>query len=358
MSGHWSGLKWMVGAGALMGGAASLLSYMGNPVNTGICVSCFLENLVGSLGLHNDSRMWYARPELLGFFLGSFLAALGRREFRPRTGGTGFAGLGLGVLMIVGSAVFIGCPIKAYLRFAGGDFTAWAGIAGLVVGVWGGLKALAEGDMGLSQPGARGSGPVAWGIVAAVVGVTVLTFVPGALLQSTTGGGALHAPLFVSLGAGLLVGAACQGSRFCVTGQVRDALLTRSFFDISGLVAFFVTALLLNVALGRFTPTYASSPGVHLEWWWSFGGMALTGWAAVLAGGCPFRQIVKAGEGDLDAATITVGMCFGAVLVENWGLGSTSEGTTPQGRAAILIGFAALFGLMLARAPRRAASNG
>jgi uncharacterized membrane protein YedE/YeeE len=76
--------------------------------------------------------------------------------------------------------------------------------------------------------------------------------------------------------------------------------------------------------------------------------MALTGWAAILAGGCPFRQIIKAGEGDLDAWTVCLGMVAGAVLVQNWYLGGSSAGVPPQGKAAILAGFAILssFGLL------------
>lgn len=345
--------KWPVGAGLLMGAAAALLAFLGNPVNTGICVSCFLENAVGALGLHNDSRMWYARPELTGFFLGAFLSALARREFSAKTAGSGFVGIGLGMMMIVGSAVFIGCPIKAFLRLAGGDLTAWAGIVGLVFGVGAGIKALGASDLGLGGKRREGSAAAAWGLVAVIAVVAALTFVPGALRESARGPGSLHAPAWISLALGLLVGAACQGSRFCVTGQVRDVMLTKSASAGYGLLAFFLAALAVNAATGAVKVSYAESPGVHLEWWWSFAGMALTGWAAVLAGGCPFRQIVKAGEGDLDAATIAAGMVMGAVLVDAWGLGSTSAGTTAQGRAAILVGFAGLL-LLSAFRPGRA----
>ena len=85
---------WMAVAGLLLGVLGSLLAYWGNPANTGICISCFLENTAGALGLHDNARMQYLRPELPAFFLGSFLAALSAREFRPRTAGAGFAGFG------------------------------------------------------------------------------------------------------------------------------------------------------------------------------------------------------------------------------------------------------------------------
>lgn len=343
-----------VGAGLVMGILAVLLAYLGNPVNTGICISCFMETSVGALGLHQNSRMWYLRPELGGFFLGSFAAALLRGEFKARTGGAGLSGIGLGMMMIVGSAVFIGCPIKLFLRLSAGDLTAFAGLAGLPLGVWLGLYFLRDSDLGLCGKASGGPSPVPWGLAALVAGVTALAFFPGVLRESTGGGGALHAPMWLSLGAGLLLGALCQGSRFCVTGQVRDALLTRQFKNAYGLLAFFLGALLVNGLVGSFNFTYYESPGVHLEWWWSLAGMALVGWAAVLCGGCPFRQLIKAGEGDMEAATITVGMVLGAVLVETWGLGSTTEGTTPQGRIAVLVGFAALFALNAHRAGKTA----
>src|SRR5512142_2654836 len=58
--------------GAVMGVAGVVLSLLGNPANTGFCVSCFLENIAGSLGLHGNIRMQFIRPEIIGFVLGSF----------------------------------------------------------------------------------------------------------------------------------------------------------------------------------------------------------------------------------------------------------------------------------------------
>jgi hypothetical protein len=47
--------------GAFVGLAGVMLSFFGNPPNSGICVSCFMENIAGSLGLHNNIRMQYLR---------------------------------------------------------------------------------------------------------------------------------------------------------------------------------------------------------------------------------------------------------------------------------------------------------
>jgi len=336
---------WTLLAGLLLGVLGSLLAYAGNPANTGICISCFLENTAGALGLHGDARMQYFRPELPAFLLGSFAAALIGREWKPRASGFAVAGFGLGALMIVGSAVFIGCPIKALLRLSAGDLTAAPGFAGLAAGVYAGLKMLRGPDLKLEGESRPASPAVALGLVVLVAGATALLFLPGFLRESRTGGGSLHAPVWMSLAGGALIGIASQRSRFCVTGSVRDLLLTRRAAMGAGLFAAFGGAVAANVATGQFHLGWADQPGVHLEWGWSFLGMALTGWAAVLAGGCPFRQLVKAGEGDLDAASVTAGMLSAAALVEAWGLAGTTSGVPPLGKAALLLGFAALLAL-------------
>ncbi|MBI5018131.1 MAG: YedE-related selenium metabolism membrane protein [Deltaproteobacteria bacterium] len=349
---------WVLTSGAALGALGSLLAYLGNPPNSGICISCFLENTAGALGLHPNARMQYLRPELLGFLLGSAVMALATREFRPRWRGSGAALVGFGFLMILGSAVFIGCPIKALLRLAAGDLTAVPAFAGLGFGIWVGLKLLAQGGAGLEglEAAARPGSPprlVALGPVALAAALLALAFVPGALLESTGGGGSLHAPRAVSLGAGLLLGALCQRSRFCVTGSLRDLLLTRSLGPVAALSAALAAAATLNAFTGQFRLGYHDQPGTHLEWLWSGLGMALVGLAAVLAGGCPFRQIVKAGEGDLDAGLVGVGMVLGAALVQTWGLGATTSGVPAAGKVATLVGLAALLSFGLRKSEER-----
>jgi hypothetical protein len=340
---------WAIGAGALLGVLGSLLAYFGNPPNTGVCISCFLENAAGSLGLHANPRMQYLRPELLGFFLGSFAMAAATREFRPRWRHGGLGPLGLGFFMVLGSAVFIGCPIKALLRLAAGDLTSVPAFAGLAAGVWAGLRVLERTGSGLEAAPRTRSAPILLplGAVAAVLALAALLFVPGALFESRTGGASLRAPTGLSLGAGLTLGALCQRSRFCVTGSVRDFLLTRSLWPAAALGAALLGAAGLDAFTGQFRLGYHDQPGAHLEWVWSGLGMALVGLAAVLAGGCPFRQIVKAGEGDLDAVTVGVGMVLGSALIQNWGLGATSAGVPPAGKVATLLGLAALLSLGL-----------
>ena len=106
--------------GAAIGICGVVLALMGNPVNTGFCVSCFLENIAGSLGLHGNIRMQYLRPEIIGFVLGSFATALARREFKAVGGGSPLLRFLVGGLLIVGCSVFIGCPLKMLMRLAAG----------------------------------------------------------------------------------------------------------------------------------------------------------------------------------------------------------------------------------------------
>ena len=47
------------------------------------------------------------------------------------------------------------------------------------------------------------------------------------------------------------------------------------------------------------------------------------GFAAVLAGGCPLRQLILAGQGSSDSAVTVLGMFFAAALCHNFGLASS-----------------------------------
>lgn len=339
---------WVLFAGALMGLLGSLLAYLGNPPKTGICVSCFLENAAGALGLHQNVRMQYIRPELLGFVLGSFGLAVVAREFRPRWRGEGLSLIFMGMLLSIGSAIFIGCPIKMLLRLAGGDLTAIAGAVGLPIGVWGGLKLLRlNNPISESDRQVPGSYLIAGGMIAIALLLTVLAFIPGTLLKSQAGGGSLHARPEISLIAGLFLGAVCQRSRFCITGSIRDAMLTRSFWPAAGVITALLGAMILNVFTDQFSLGYYDQPGAHLEWVWSIIGMILVGIVSVYVGGCPFRQIVKAGEGDLDALSVVVGMVIGAALVQTWDFGASSSGVPASGRVAVLLGMTAVLALGL-----------
>lgn len=336
-------------AGAALGTLGVMLSVWGNPENSGICVSCFMENSAGALGLHDNATMKYLRPELIGFVLGATASALGFGEFRSRAGNSPLARLFLGVFMIFGCAVFIGCPIKLFLRLTAGDLTAVAGLAGLVAGVWGGLKGMVSGaEMEKPAPDKGRSGHLIPLLFVLLLGFLVIR--PAFLLFSERGSAARHAPWLIALAVGTGLGAVAQRSRFCITGSVRDTLLLGFRFPaIWGVAAFAGSAFAVSVATGRFHPGLYGQPGAHLDYLWSFLGMGLVGWISVMIDGCPFRQLIKAGAGDADAGVVVVGMFIGGALAQSWGIAATAAGASLYGKAAILagFGFVAAFSLSL-----------
>ncbi|PLX80919.1 MAG: YedE-related selenium metabolism membrane protein [Desulfuromonas sp.] len=330
---------WLVIVASLALGIAGVgLAVAGNPENSGICISCFLENSAGALGLHDNARMQYLRPEIIGFVLGAVLSAGLFREFNSRGGSAPLVRLLAGIFLMIGCGVFIGCPIKLFLRLTAGDLTSLAGLAGLVAGVWIGLRGLAAGIHFGRAEKQRGSG---WWIPC--LGVALLLFYlfrPGFLLFSTSGSAAQHAPMLLSLGAGLLLGMLAQRSRFCITGSIRDSFLMRGRTPLLwGLLVFVVVAVGFNLFSGQFRLGMYGQPGAHLQHFWSFAGMALVGWLSVLIGGCPFRQLIKAGEGDADAGLVVIGMVIGGGLVQAWGLTATAAGVPFYGKVATLVGF-------------------
>ena len=139
--------------GIAVGVLAPILVKLGNPGNMGICVACFSRDIAGALGLHRAAAVQYIRPEIIGFVLGSLVAALIFREFRPRTGSAPVVRFLLGVLAVIGALVFLGCPWRAYLRLAGGDWNAILGIVGLFAGIGLGVLFLRMGfSLGRNRP--------------------------------------------------------------------------------------------------------------------------------------------------------------------------------------------------------------
>jgi YedE family putative selenium metabolism protein len=337
-------------AAVLVGGLGVLLAVLGNPRNSGICVSCFLENVAGALGLHGDTRMMYLRPEVPGFLLGAAMMALATGGFRGRGGSSPLVRFFIGFFIMVGCAMFIGCPVKLVLRLGAGDLTAVAGVAGLVAGVVTGVGYLRGGfSLGTAQPR-----PLFGALLLPAAGLAATAAVviqPGFLGRSVSGPGAAHAFWLWSLGAGLVIGVASQASRFCITGSIRNFLLTRSREPLLALGAVTGTALAASLLTGRFHLGLNDQPGSHPDHLWNFLGMYLAGFGGTLIEGCPFRQLILAGEGDTDAGTSLMGMLVAGGLVYSWSIRSTSAGPTTAGKAAVLVGL--LFCFAAAAANRR-----
>ncbi|CAK8719693.1 MAG: hypothetical protein CDV28_101197 [Candidatus Electronema aureum] len=339
-----------VTTGIVLGAGAVILTLLGNPTNSGICISCFLENLAGSLQMHNVTRMSYIRPELIGFLLGSFLMAKKMRRFRVTGGSSPVIRFLLGFFMIVGCGVFIGCPIKMILRLAAGDLTAIAAVLGLMFGIWLGSRYIRAGSV-LDRDREL---PQINGYILPGIGLLLLLFAllqPGFIQQGATGPAAQHAPLLVSLAVGLLIGALSQRSGLCITGGLRNFFLFREKTLLMGIIAAFGSALLVSLVSGQFNLGFYDQPGAHSDNLWSFLAMVLVGLAAVIVDGCPFRQLVKAGQGDVDAGLTCFGMLTGAAFVVSWQLRSTSAGPEFNGKIATLAGL--IFCLTVVLAYRR-----
>ena len=348
-----SASRWgIIVAGVIIGLLAPLLQKAGNPPNMGICVACFERDIAGALGLHRASVVQYLRPEIVGFVLGSLVAALIFREFKARVGSAPIVRFVLGVFAMIGALAFLGCPWRALLRLAGGDLNAILGLAGLAVGVAIGVQFLKSGyDLGRSH---RTHAAAGWIMPVIMLGLLLLAILSpkflegGAIFVSEKGPGSMHAPLAVALAVGLVIGFLAQRTRFCVMGSIRDVILMGDTHLISGVGGLVVAALVTNLFLGQVRFGFAAQPVAHSAHLWNFLGMTLAGLAFALAGGCPGRQLFLCGEGDGDAAVFVLGMITGAAFAHNFGLAAAPDrvvdgllqvgGVSTAGMVAVILG--------------------
>lgn len=337
--------------GGVIGLLASLLQKFGNPANMGICVACFERDIAGALGLHRAAAVQYIRPEIIGFVLGAWLAALLFREFKARSGSAPIVRFVLGAFAMIGALTFLGCPWRALLRLAGGDWNAILGIAGLTVGIAIGIQFLKSGyNLGRSY---ATYSAVGWIMPLLMAGLLLLLlfrpqFTPdGAIFFSQSGPGSLHAPLIISLLAGLLIGFLAQRTRFCTMGSIRDVILMGDTHLLSGVGALLAAAFLANLALGQVTFGFSPQPVAHSSHLWNFLGMALAGLAFALAGGCPGRQLFLAGEGDGDAGVFVLGMIVGAGISHNFALAGKPDAVVDGAISVGGISSAGIFAIVL-----------
>lgn len=405
----WLGLA----AGLVIGGVAAALVKAGNPGNMGVCIACFLRDSAGTAGgpALGMGGVAYLRPELLGLVLGALAAALVGREFRPRGGSALPVRFVLGFVFMVAALVFLGCTVRAWLRLGGGDLNAAVGIAGLVAGVFAGTLFLRAGfDLGAARTLPRLAGWMGPAVAAAVLALALavslgakpsfLTVTPARARATPQGAvvigdrvlkpagaslvdgavvaadgavvspaeavrkakpmpGGLRAPFWLSLVAGLFLGALAQRSRFCTIGAIRDAILVRRFDLAFGVLGLLLGAFVVNVALGQFRLGWIDQPVAHDDLLGNFASMAVAGLATVFMGGCPFRQVIMTGEGDADAAGTVLGMIAGALAAHGLGIASSPKGLAPLAWPAIFVATLVLVNIGLSfRAGARARGSG
>ncbi len=349
---------WTLIGGVVVGAAAVLLARAGNPPNMGICAGCFLRDTAGGLGLFaKPAVLQFLRPEIPGFILGAFAAALLFREFRSRSGSSPLLRFLIGAFVIVGIMVFLGCPIRLMVRLGSGDYaTAAVGLLGLVAGVAAGCFCISRGFSLGRESEARTLSGLAAPFLA--IGLTIFILYleygeagdPAGFLETK-----FHAPILVALIVGLVVGFFGQRSRYCTAGGFRDVILWRDYRLFNGYFVLLATIAAGNLLLDALWPgerklfDWGASPLAHSIQIWNFLGLFLTGLGSILIGGCPFRQIVAAGQGNADAALTLFGMMFGSAICHTFGIvakpagEAAAGGPTPAAKTAVIVGIVVLF---------------
>ncbi|HBA62759.1 MAG TPA: YedE-related selenium metabolism membrane protein [Lachnospiraceae bacterium] len=320
-------------AGVICGIVAAILALQGNPGNMAFCIACFIRDTAGAMKLHNAAVVQYARPETIGIVIGAFAIAVATKEYRSTAGSSPMIRFVLGMIIMIGSLVFLGCPLRMVIRMSAGDLNAWVALIGFVGGVATGAFFLKKGfSLGRAHETNAMSGAVA---PVLMLGIFVLSVATTLFAVSESGPGSMHAPIILSLIGGLIVGAVAQKSRMCFAGSIRDIILIRSFDLISVIGGLFVVMLIFNIATGHFSLSFAGQPIAHSQHLWNILGMYAVGFAAVLAGGCPLRQLVLAGQGSSDAGVTVLGLFAGAAVAHNFGLAASAAAAATDTTEAV-----------------------
>lgn len=348
-------------AGLIIGFIASMLVFFGNPMNMGFCTACFIRDTVGALGLHSASAVQYIRPEIIGLVLGGFIAAVVTKEFKPRGGSAPVTRFTLGVFVMIGCLMFLGCPFRMILRLAGGDGNALLGLVGFVLGILAGVVFLKRGytlKRSYKMQTLEGSVFPIFQIVLLILLVVAPSFI---YFTAADGGpGAKHAAIAISLAAGIIVGVLAQRTRLCMVGGVRDIVLFGEYKLIFGFVAILVGALVTNLVLSGvtdvsyFNPGFTGQPIAHTDGLWNALGLFLAGFGCILLGGCPMRQVILSGEGNTDSVITVLGLMAGAAFAHNFGLASSADGPTANGKVAVIIGIVVVLVIAVVNSSRKA----
>ena len=327
---------WGIIAGAIVALVAIVLGLCGNPANMAFCIACFIRDTAGALGLHQAAAVQYIRPEVIGIVFGALFIAMLKKEYAPKGGSSPFTRFILGACVMIGALIFLGCPMRMVLRIAGGDWNALVGFAGFAGGILTGITFLNRGftlKRSYDQTPTEGMTLPAVSIMLLVLLIAAPLFI----FFSDSGPGSMRAPMLLSLAGGLVVGLTAQRSRLCFIGGIRDLVMFRDFKMLLPFAVIFVLIFLGNLISGRFNAGFEGQPVAHSEWLWNILGLFLVGFASVLLGGCPLRQLVMAGSGNSDAGVTVLGYFAGAAICHNFFLASSAAGTTPNGRIAFAV---------------------
>lgn len=346
---HWL----VILTGLVIGAAAVVLTALGNPKNMGFCIACFERDIAGSLKFHTAGVVQYFRPEIVGIVLGAMIISMIKKEWRPQGGSSPITRFFIGMFVMIGGLVFLGCPLRMVIRIGGGDLNALVGLLGFIVGIVIGTFPLRFGfSLNRAYKQSKAEGLI---LPSVLVVLFILSLIPELFAKSTEGPGSQHAPWIAAILIAIVVGALCQRSRLCMAGGIRDAVMFKDFHLIYGFIAIIVAVLIGNLFTHGLKFSFADQPIAHTDGLFNFLGMVLVGWGSVLLGGCPLRQLVLAGEGNSDSALTVLGFIAGAAVSHNFGLASSAKGIGAGPVIWVLIaGFAFLLVLSIFNTKRRA----
>jgi len=325
----------VAGAGLATGIGSAVLTKLGNPVDGGISIACFLRDVAGSFGLHGYGELSYLRPELFAIVLGATISSLASRKFHAVGGSSSLLRFIIGIILSVGIFTFIGCPLRTGLRLAGGDPAALPSLAGLIAGAWTGTQFLKRGfALEKCLPTTFLQGTVFHGIM--VLLLVLLLMQPSFITLSKE----RHAPLLASLGAGAVIGIMAQKSKLCFIGGIRNFFLIRDFTLLYGCIFLVLGAFLANLMLGQFHFGVTIIGSSDLLW--NFLSLFLVGFGSVLVGGCPFRQIILAAQGNTDSVLTLAGIAIGSSVAYNVNIAFVAGSIEMMSKIAILTGISLL----------------
>lgn len=335
------GRRGIIVAGGLVGVLSVLLVHYGSPENvggSGFCMACFFKEMVGSIGLYKTAVFQYIKPEILGLILGAFLLSLKNKGFELRGGFSPFTRFMLGIVVMIGSSIFLGCSMGMTLRLGGGDLNAIFGVLGFVFGVFIAVQFLKKGfRLKRTHKMFKLEGR---NFLVVTIGLSVLFLAyPVFMFLNKFELGPLFLPLIISLIIGTAVGALAQKTRLCIVAGARDLILFKNKHVLFGFASIIVFSFITNLIFGHFNLGFENQSLAHTESLWNFLGMVLVGWGSVLLDGCPFRQLILSGEGNIDSIITVMGLIVGAFISYNFGLAASVEGTTTYGRIAVIICF-------------------
>ena len=302
--------------GAICGVVAVLLAILGNPGNMAICIACFIRDTAGALGMHQAAVVQYARPEIIGIVLGAFIISVVTKEYRSTAGSSPMIRFVLGIIIMIGALLFLGCPLRMVLRMAAGDLNAYVGLIGFVAGIATGIVALKQGfSLGRAHETNKMNGAV---LPVLMLGILVMILMGSSLLiASEKGPGSMHAPVWLALIGGIVFGALAQKTRMCFAGSIRDIMLMKNFDLFSVIAALFGVMLIYNIATGNFHLSFSGQPVAHAQHLW---------------------KLVLAGQGSSDAAVTVAGMFVGSALCHNLKLASAAAAAATAETEAVVGG--------------------